>query len=84
MRALLALALVAVTLAGCKPREETGRAADTVVTSTQTQDTAVVTHDTTVKVDTNVKEGDRATRVDTVKKKTGTRRPAGADTSTAR
>jgi hypothetical protein len=28
----------------------------------------MVTHDTTVKVDTNVKRGDKATRVDTVKK----------------
>ena len=48
---------------------ETG-AVDTVVTQRQTQDTAVVTHDTTVKVDvdTNVEHGGRATGVDTVKK----------------
>ena len=86
MRLLLSLALLAVTLAGCKPRDETGRtgATDTVVTSTQTQDTAMVTHDTTVKVDTNVKKGDKATRVDTLKKTGGAQPPAQSDTSTAR
>jgi hypothetical protein len=71
MRLLLSLALLGLTLAGCKPKEETGRAGqatDTVVTNTQTQDTTMVTHDTTVKVDTNVRRGDKATRVDTVKK----------------
>jgi hypothetical protein len=83
MRLVLSLALLAMALAGCKPREETGRAGqatDTVVTSTQTQDTTMVTHDTTVKVDTNVKKGEKATRVDTVKK-TGPNAPARSDTS---
>jgi hypothetical protein len=87
MRLLLSLALLGVTLAGCKPKEETGRAGqatDTVVTSTQTQDTTMVTHDTTVKVDTNVKKGDKATRVDTVKKTGPGAKSGRTDTSTAR
>ena len=62
-----------------------GGAVDTVVTSRETQDTAIVTHDTTVKVDTTMEHGDRATNVDTVKK---TRSPTSSadsgDTSRAR
>jgi hypothetical protein len=71
MRVLLAVALGMTTLAGCKRNDETGRAneaVDTVVTSRQTQDTTLVTHDTTVKVDTTVKRGDKSTHMDTVKK----------------
>jgi len=85
MRAIIALGLAAVTLGGCTSREETGRAGgavDTVVTTRETQDTALVTHDTTVTVDTSIKRGDKSTHVDTVKKTTGTNQPS--DTSTAR
>ena len=88
MRLALLLGLSAATaLAACGTRERTAResgAVDTVVTSRQTQDTAVVTHDTTVKVDvdTNVERGGKATTVDTVKKVRGAVR--GADTSTNR
>lgn len=75
MRLPLAIALGIVTLAGCnKPRGtgETGAAGgaatDTLVTTKETQDTALITHDTTVKTDTTVKHGDKATAVDTTKK----------------
>jgi hypothetical protein len=82
MRMVLTAALVGATLIGCKKSgEESGRvggSVDTVVTSRQTQDTAVVTTDTTVKVDTNVDRGDRTTTVDTLQKKKGHLR---ADTS---
>ena len=75
MRIPLAMALTAAVLVGCNNRgQETGRAGgatDTVVTTRQTQDTALITHDTTVSVDTNIKRGDNATRVDTTKR-TGT------------
>ena len=86
MRVALAL-IVVVLLPACQKREETGRAGeaqDTVVTTKQTQDTMLVSHDTTVKVDMNVKHGDRPTRVDTVKKTSGATQPMGADTGTAR
>ena len=74
MRIALLLGLsAAAVLPACGSGERTARetgAVDTVVTQRQTQDTAVVTHDTTVKVDvdTNVEHGGRATGVDTVKK----------------
>jgi hypothetical protein len=75
MRMVLTAALVGAALVGCKKAgEESGRvgsAVDTVVTSRQTQDTAVIKTDTTVKVDTNVDRGDRATTVDTLQKKKG-------------
>ena len=74
MRIVLAAGVVAAALLGCKSNDETGRvggAVDTVVTSRETQDTTVVTQDTTVKVDTNVERGDRTTKVDTVAKKKG-------------
>jgi hypothetical protein len=45
------------------------------------QDTALISHDTSVDVDTTMRQGDRATRTDTVKNTTGQRQP-GADTST--
>jgi hypothetical protein len=68
---------------GCNKQESrtVGRAQDTVVTSRQTQDTMVVTHDTTVKVDTTMKRGDRTTHADTVKRAHGASRPSGTDTS---
>ena len=74
--ALLLGVSAAAVLSACGSGERTARetgSVDTVVTTRQTQDTAVVTHDTTVKVDvdTNVEHGDRATGVDTVKKTRG-------------
>jgi hypothetical protein len=59
---LTALALVA-GLAACGERggQDTGRAgesADTAITPRQTQDTTIVTSDTTVRTDTAVKEGE--------------------------
>ena len=88
MRTTIALLLLAAALPACKSGDETGRvggAVDTVVTSRQTQDTAIVTHDTTVKVDTTMERGDRSTRVDTVKKTRGTTTPADTgDTAGAR
>jgi hypothetical protein len=84
MRSLLAVALGLASLAGCRRGEETGRAGgavDTVVTSRQTEDTALVSHDTTVRVDTTVKRGDKATSTDTVKKTRGGTRDTMADTA---
>jgi hypothetical protein len=68
MKVLTGLALL-IGLAACNTRgdQETGRAADTTVMTRQTQDTAIVTSDTTVNVDTTVKKGDRDLRRDTVK-----------------
>jgi hypothetical protein len=60
-----------LVLAACSPREETGRAvdaADTVVTQRQEMDTTIVTHDTTVEVDTVRREGDQPVRRDTVQR----------------
>jgi hypothetical protein len=88
MRTTIALVLLAASLPACNSGDETrrvGGAVDTVVTTRQTQDTAIVTHDTTVKVDTTMERGDRSTRVDTVKKTRGTTTPADTgDTSRAR
>ncbi|HYC32961.1 MAG TPA: hypothetical protein VEB59_11785 [Gemmatimonadales bacterium] len=66
--ATAALALIA--LGGCEAREETGRtgAADTVVTTRQEADTAIITTDTTVDVDTTRREGDRPVSQDTVQR----------------
>jgi hypothetical protein len=64
-------ALVLVALGGCQPREETGRAVegtDTVVTQRQEMDTAIITTDTTVDVDTTRREGDRPVGRDTVQR----------------
>jgi hypothetical protein len=58
MRALTALALF-VGIAACSDRgKESGRVADTTVTTRSAQDTTIVTRDTTVRVDTTKKEGD--------------------------
>ena len=72
MKVLTGLALL-IGLAACGPRgdRETGRVgADTSLMTRQTQDTAIVTSDTTVKVnvDTVKKEGDKAVTKDSVKK----------------
>jgi hypothetical protein len=75
MKAGMSLATAALlALAACSPREETGRAAegaegmDTIVTQRQEMDTAIVTTDTTVEVDTTRREGDGAVREDTVQR----------------
>jgi hypothetical protein len=71
MKVLTGLALL-IGLAACNTRgdRETGRvAADTTLTTRQTQDTTIVTSDTTVKVDTVKKEGDKAVAKDSVKVK---------------
>jgi hypothetical protein len=69
---LAVLSLLVVAACGGRGGDETGRAvkaADTIVTTEQTQDTAIVTYDTTVKVkvDTVKKEGDRTVR-DTIQR----------------
>ena len=68
MKVLTSLALL-IGLAACGPRgdRETGTAADTSLMTRQTQDTTIVTSDTTVDVDTVNKEGDKAVTKDTVK-----------------
>jgi hypothetical protein len=70
MKVLTGLALL-IGLAACNTRgdQETGRAggADTTVTTRQTQDTTIVTADTTVRVDTTTREGHETTNRDTVK-----------------
>jgi hypothetical protein len=71
MKVLTGLALL-IGLAACNSRgaRESGRAgegADTTVTTRQTQDTTIVTADTTVRVDTTKHEGDETTSRDTVK-----------------
>lgn len=69
MKVIIGLALL-IGLAACNTRgdQETGRAAaDTTVMTRQTQDTTIVTSDTTVRVDTVKKEGDETMHRDTVK-----------------
>jgi hypothetical protein len=69
MKVLTGLALL-IGLAACNTRgdQESGRAgADTTVTTRQTQDTTIVTSDTTVRVDTTKRVGDETTTKDTVK-----------------
>jgi hypothetical protein len=72
MRIHIAAALALLALAGCDRGRETGQAGttDTMVTTRETQDTTLVSHDTTVSVDTTVKRGDKDTRVDTAKRDT--------------
>jgi hypothetical protein len=70
MKTLTGLALL-IGLAACNTRgnQESGRvAADTTVTARQTQDTTIVTSDTSVRVDTVKREGNSATKRDTVKR----------------
>jgi hypothetical protein len=77
MRIVNLAVLSLLTVAACESRpgaDETGRtadtgmAADTVVTTEQTQDTAIVTQDTSVDVDTAKKEGDETMKRDTIQK----------------
>jgi hypothetical protein len=72
MKVLTGLALL-IGLAACTSRadRETGRVgADTTLTTRQTQDTTIVTSDTSVNVnvDTVKKEGDRTVAKDSVKR----------------
>jgi hypothetical protein len=69
MRLVLPSALILVSLAGCSSgqTERTGQAKDTVITPRQTQDTTIITSDTTVRVDTTVKRGQGAVPQDTTK-----------------
>jgi hypothetical protein len=83
--ALAILGLLTVAACQQRPGDETGRAvdgADTVVTSEQNVDTAIVTHDTTVDVDTVRHEGDQPVSEDTLKETSGTNAPS-ADTGLA-
>jgi hypothetical protein len=75
LRAAAVSCLVVLSLSACEKRagnsttDETGSrtSADTLITKREMQDTAVVTHDTTVSTDTTKKKGDRPVDVDTVK-----------------
>jgi hypothetical protein len=69
MKVLTGLALL-IGLAACNSRadRESGRVgADTTLTTRATQDTTIVTSDTTVNVDTVKKEGDKAVAKDSEK-----------------
>ena len=71
MRFTLARTLAVIGLAGCGGHggetEHIGPAKDTVVTPRQTQDTTIVTTDTTVKTDTTVRKGQQAVPSDSAK-----------------
>jgi hypothetical protein len=75
---LAALAILGLaTITACEQRrgEESGRAvdaADTIVTSEQDVDTAIVTQDTAVEVDTVKQDDDEPARSDTLKQTTPT------------
>ena len=83
-----ALAILGLfTAVACEKRQgdESGRApdaADTVVTSEQNVDTAIITHDTTIDVDTARHEGDQPVSQDTLKEPSGVGTPS-ADTGSA-
>jgi hypothetical protein len=72
MRSVLIAAGLAVGLAACETGEierdaDTGMAVDTVITERMVQDTAVVTTDTSISVDTSFNRGEGAVgRTDTV------------------
>jgi hypothetical protein len=82
--------LAAASLVACnnKAGDESGRvggAVDTTITSRTTQDTTVVTRDTTVSVDTTTMKGDKATSVDTTRRtRSSTDTGMGADTAANR
>ena len=71
VRFTLASTLAVIGLAGCGGHggqtEHIGPAKDTVVTPRQTQDTTIVTTDTTVKVDTTMRKGQEAVPRDSTK-----------------
>jgi len=74
MRLVLAGTLVVVSLAGCghhgQQTERIGPVKDTVITRRQTQDTMIVTTDTTVTVDTTMKKGREAVPMDSTEQAT--------------
>jgi hypothetical protein len=88
MMRFAALAILGLfSAAACDQRQgdETGRAvdaADTIVTSEQNVDTAVITRDTTVDVDTTRHEGDEPVSRDTLKEPSSPSTPS-ADTGLA-
>jgi hypothetical protein len=67
MRVVLTGALVVASLAGCSSgqSERVGTAKDTVITPRRTQDTTIITSDTTVRADTTVRRGQEAVPEDT-------------------
>ncbi len=67
MRLLLTGALLAGSRAGCGSgrTEHVGQARDTVITPRQTQDTTIVTTDTSVRTATTVRRGQGAVPEDT-------------------
>lgn len=70
MRYLLAGSLVLAGIAGCGragEKTDVGAARDTVITPRQTEDTTIITSDTSVTTDTTVKKGQGTVRVDTVR-----------------
>jgi hypothetical protein len=77
MRAAAVACFVVLTFSACQKRsdvhngtsDETGSrtTADTVVTKREMQDTAVITHDTSISTDTTKRKGDRPVDTDTVK-----------------
>ena len=75
MRFVLAGTLVVASLAGCgghhaQQTERIGPVKDTVITRRQTQDTMIVTTDTTVTVDTTMKKGRESLPIDSTKQAT--------------
>ncbi len=74
MRFVLADTLIVVSLAGCGGHggqtERIGPTKDTVVTERRTQDTTIVTTDTTVRVDTTMRKGQEAVPTDSTKQPT--------------
>lgn len=73
MKTFLAVCVAVAAVTACQRRAgeaDTGnrRAADTVVTKRELQDTAIIHHDTTISTDTVRKRGARAAKTDTIKK----------------
>ena len=70
MRFIVAGALILTCVAGCSragEKEHVGAAPDSAVTSRQTEDTTIITSDTTVMTDTTGKKGMGTVRVDTTR-----------------
>jgi hypothetical protein len=71
MRIFNLAVLSLLALSACDDREtgrRAGEGADTMVTTEQRVDTAIVTQDTSVDVDTTHKEGDEPVRRDTIQR----------------
>ena len=70
MRFMLAGALVVAAVTGCSragEQERVGAARDTVIAPRQTEDTTIISSDTSVTVDTTVKKGQGTVRLDTTR-----------------